>query len=178
MDPVAKLITQFISEDSTNFTDIDQSRNNKIIETLETYVDDERVLDFFLKVSADEAEYDLARIEVFKILEITHFKDEETRRRIAKTIHDVLEKSKDELVRSYAAMTIGRFLDIDEIFDYADKALRDSAEDENVRSSLFAAFWRIGPESRTIETMKFLLRDREFLRSAQRVLGEWNISVG
>ena len=62
-----KLISQFKAENKIKLDNPDSSIKVEIIIQLEQMMD-EKILSFFIQVLQDEKEYDLARIEILKIL--------------------------------------------------------------------------------------------------------------
>src|SRR5213596_1527402 len=104
MDPIMNFINQFRAEETSRLDTLDKSRKPGLVLALEDCTDDERVIDFFLSVGSDESEYDLARIEVFKVFEVKEFADPDVRRRVGRMIREVLSHSHDDDVRNYAAM--------------------------------------------------------------------------
>ncbi len=174
MDAVMDLINEFKAEETNKLDDIDKSRKPNIISHLEDFVDDERVIAFLLSVAADESEYDLARIEAFKVLEIKDFADAAIRGRAGVVIREVLTSSKDDDVRNYAAMAAPGYMDIEGVFDQIERILQDKQEDSNLRWNAFAAIKSIGASPRSVESLRRLLVDDEFVQSATRVLSEWH----
>ena len=66
---VESLINEFRTENTSLFSNPDMSNKVSLIRRL-AYFDDPRIMPFFLQVVADRNEYDLARIEVLRLLEI------------------------------------------------------------------------------------------------------------
>jgi hypothetical protein len=73
------LIRQFKAEETSELGNIDTSRKPSIVSSLEQFTDDDRVVEFRLSVATNENEYDLARIEVFKVLEVKEFASSDVR---------------------------------------------------------------------------------------------------
>jgi hypothetical protein len=134
---------------------------------------DEKVIPFFLSVILDEEEYDLARIEVLKILKLRDAKDPEEHHKIGKAILQVLTKSADPDVRNYAAMAMAPYLDVERANLEAGNLLLNSKTDINLRHNLLSAFERFGPTEPGREVLLKLLQDEDMRQSAARVLGEW-----
>ncbi len=174
MDAVMDLINQFKAEETNKLDKIDNSRKPTIISSLEDSVDDDRVAGFLLTVAADEIEYDLARIEAFKVFEIKDFTDSGVRSRIGRVIRDVLANSKVDDVRNYAAMAAASYMDIEGVFEQIERILQNKQENSDLRWNAFAAIKSIGASSRTIDSLRRLLVDDEFVQSATRVLSEWH----
>src|SRR4051812_6137420 len=99
MDRVEELIRRYSEakeSESGNFPE-----KIEVVEALED-LPAEQVLDFFLKTVASPSEYDLARIEILKILK-AHAGEYPDRARIAQPLAAILRKDPDTQVRTYAA---------------------------------------------------------------------------
>ena len=148
----------------------------RVIEMLE-YFEDARVLPFFLKVLVDETDYDLARVEITKILRIRKPKNQKEKQDIAQSLMLVLKNSETDdnyLVRQYAAMAIDKYSDIEGVFECAAEIILNTDEDINVRYNVLDVFERDGSTERTLKIFKELLKDEEFQKTANRILKEWN----
>src|ERR1051326_2772851 len=102
MDTINRLIEEYKTEETSTLDKIDSSKKPGLVLALEDYIEDKRVRDFFFSVALNEQEYDLARIEVLKILEVKDFSNPEVCEKAADVIRSVLSKSEDEGVRNYA----------------------------------------------------------------------------
>src|ERR1051326_210235 len=111
MDEVAHLLTEFEEENTQNLPNEDLSRKVAIIRQLEQ-VSDARVLPFFLRILENKQEYDLARIEVLKILELKEHNNQVEHEQIGKLIQHVLDVDTDDDVRNYAAIAISNYMDV------------------------------------------------------------------
>lgn len=133
----------------------------------------EEALSFLLRVLADEAEYDLARVEVAKILELRETRGDGERGRIAEALKLVLDASGDELVKQYAAMAAEYYADAGGLFEALARRVHDPGEDVNVRWNALAAIEGEGPTPRAAGLLTGLLGDPEFGPEAARVLRQW-----
>lgn len=150
-----------------------------VIETLEDF-EDLRVLPFLLKVLVDENEYDLARVEIAKILEIRKSKNEKEKQEIAQSLMIVLKYSESDdnyLVRQYAAIAIDNYSDVEGVFEFASQIILNPDEDINVRYNVLDVFERDGSTGRTLKIFRELLKDKEFQKTASRILMEWNQTI-
>ncbi len=177
MDEVELLIRQFKEERTESLADIDDSRKASIIEKLEGRAD-ERVLKFFLEVLSDENEYDLARIEVLKILELKERGDEARDEEIGQLIKQILLADPDDDVRTYAALAASNYLDVDGMLEAVVKILFDTAEDMNIRWNAFATIKKLGPKPQAIEIMTKAMQEPAFQKSAFRILEDWKTGSG
>lgn len=133
----------------------------------------EKVIPFFLNVLLNEEEYDLARIEILKILKLRDSQDPQEHNRIGRAILQVLTKSSDLLVRNYAAMALSKYLDVEGANAEAGNLLLNSQTNIDLRHNLLSAFERFGPTEPGREVLLKLLQDEDLRQSAARVLGEW-----
>ena len=148
-----------------------------IIEILENF-EDVRVLPFFLKVFVDENEYDLARVEIAKILALRNAENKQENREIFQSLMLVLNNSEDDyLVRQYAAMAIQNYSEIEEVFEFASHIILNPDEDIEVRYNVLDVFEREGATERTIRIFRELLNDEEFQKTASEILKEWDQEI-
>src|ERR1700728_2857336 len=129
MDTVMNLISQFKDERTDRLENIDKSKKPRILTDLEEFADDPRVADFLLAIASDETEYDLARIEAFKIFEVKDFADRGVHNRVGRVIRNVLSASNDNDVRNYAAIAASNYMDIEGVAEEIDRLLHDDHED-------------------------------------------------
>ena len=174
MNSFEELIAKYeaVLPDSKN----EQFGKVRVIEILED-VKDARVLPFFLKVLVDENDYDLARVEIAKILHIRKAKNEKEKQGIAESLMLVLKNSETDdnyLVRQYAAIAIENYSDVEGVFEFASRIILNFDEDINVRYNVLDVFERDGSTERTLKILRELLKDEEFQKTASRILKEWN----
>lgn len=119
----------------------------------------------------DEEDYDLARIEALKILEIAeipgHIKD-----KIMKTLIGVIENTEDYDVKNYATSAIVNFVEYSQIRAAAENLVLNIDEDIDIRYNAFDVIKKISDIDERNEILKKLLNDTDFQKSAQRVLTE------
>jgi hypothetical protein len=137
--------------------------------------EDPRVLPFCLRVAADPTEYDLARIEVFKWLELGRFPDAASRRAIGQVIQQVLRHDSDDDVRAYAAGAAWRFLDVEGVGAAASAVLLDPTEDETVRWNAFAIVDALGPSEEGLFLAQRLRTEPAFASAATGLLKKWHV---
>jgi HEAT repeat protein len=170
MADVDKLIAEYKAAKLNEKGESDEKL--EVILELEDH-EDEKVIPFFLNVLLNEEEYDLARIEILKILKLRDAQSQEEHNRIGKAILQVLMKSSDPDVRNYAAMAMSKYMDVEGANTEAGNLLLNSKTDINLRHNLLAAFERFGPTEPGREVLLKLLQDEELRQAAARVLGEW-----
>jgi hypothetical protein len=136
--------------------------------------EDPRVLPFCLRIAADPNEYDLARIEVFKYLELGSFTDPVSRRDIGQVIRKVLQLDSDDDMRTYAAGAAWRYLDVSGVEEAAKAVLLNPGEDETVRWNAFAIVGALGPSPEGIELAQSLHTDPIFTKAATDLLMKWH----
>lgn len=127
--------------------------------------------DLYNAILLDEEDYDLARIEVLKILGLydipVSYKDS-----IASSLYTVLITSFDEEVIEYAVMTTVNFMTYSFIKDYVKDIVVDKTQEINNRYSAFDSLVRSLEINEKIEILEKLLSDEEMKVSAERVLKE------
>jgi hypothetical protein len=169
VDRVAELVAQF--EATPDGEDGGHAKVEIVLE-LEDRLDDPRALDLFAAVIADPAEYDLARIECIKILQLEPPAGVEDRRRIGRIIAAVLDPDDDYLVRQYAAMSLGPYAQDPVVFEAITTAATGD-DDIDVRHNAFESVLEAGQDDRTIALLNQLTDDPELGQAATRTLQEW-----
>ncbi|HEV2765512.1 MAG TPA: hypothetical protein VGV38_21190 [Pyrinomonadaceae bacterium] len=167
MDEVGSLIERFEAETA--------SRKVSVLRELEERAGDERVWPFLMKVAADEAEYDLARIEALKIMGLKEGEDEEVDRQIGQVIQRILAADPDDDVRNYAATAASRYVEVGGVLEELEKIVLDPDEDVDIRWSAFASVEEMGPTNQSKKIMNKALRDEVFKDYTERVLKTWQV---
>jgi hypothetical protein len=101
------------------------------LEALEQFLPDRRVLDFFLGVIADPAEYDMARVQLLKLFEVNPVPA--ARRRVGECVAAAMLGEQDWMVRFWLGRAISRYNDIPAARAAAVACVLDPAEDRDVR---------------------------------------------
>jgi len=138
-------------------------------------LDDPRVTRFLIDVANDPDEYDLARIDALKALELGEV-DPEDRGEVVRMIRQVLDQDEDDEVRQYAARALAGFTEVSGALDVAIGRVLDSDEDVAVRHNAFFAIERSEPTPQALSLMERCLADEEFRVGAARVLDGWRKS--
>jgi hypothetical protein len=136
VDQVAELVERCQAEDEGAQVDL-------IVE-LEDHVADPRVLDLFVSIIADADAYDLSRIECVKILRLCPPEGPADRVRVGHVIAAAL-RDEDDLVRQYAAMSLGPYAGDPVVLDALATALAPDEEDVDVRHSALSSVKEAGP---------------------------------
>jgi hypothetical protein len=144
----------------------------QILQELEGHLDDPEVLDFFLNLIGDSSEYDLARIDALKILELWEAPDAQTRHRIGLRLGEVLKSEEDVLVQQWAGIAAGSYADIPDVFSVVSAVLTDRVADLDVRHNCLAAVRRLGDSEVAVNLLRSLERDPQFGDHVRRVLRE------
>src|SRR5581483_143194 len=166
MNEIDRLIASFRSEDTNSLSNPDtDSVKDRVISDLEEYSSDSRVLAFYLEVAANRHEYDLARIEVLKVLHVRPTTDEAERTQIGKVIADILLGDTDDEVRNYAAIAATSYMTAPGVADAVEQVLRDAQADPNLRANAFAAFESTGPIPRSVQAIRAVSQDTQFHQS-------------
>ncbi len=114
------------------------------LEALEEFLPDGRVLDFFLAIVADPAEYDMARLHLLKLFEINPVPA--ARSRIGACVAAILPSEEDWTVRCWLGRAVAAFSDIPAARAAAIARALDPSEDEDVRHNCLAGLWGSDPE--------------------------------
>jgi hypothetical protein len=170
MDNVERLLELFRSTPST--TDTAGSGKVKVVVALEDHLGDPRVLPFLVSVIADRPEYDLARIECIKILHLWPPATATGRQQVGRAIAAALQADDDDLVRQYAAMSLGPYVCEDGVFEALTTAVLLD-DDVEVRYNALAAIEEAGPDTRNVELLRRLTGDLELGTAATRTLHAW-----
>lgn len=132
---------------------------------------DETKWELFEQIISDENDFDLARIEVFRILEVSEIpvlvKD-----KMAFVLLTVIKKTEDYDVRNYASVAMANFIEFPEVKSLAISMVLNQEEDIDLRYSAFAAVKKISDVTERNSVLQQLLQDKDLQRSAQRVLNE------
>jgi len=144
----------------------------RLILDAESHLPDPRVHAFLTALAADPAGYDLARIECMKILRLSPPAGRTAWRAAGRAVAAALTED-DELVRQFAAMSLGPYAQDEVVFAaLASAALHD--EDLDVRYNALDALEEAGPSDRTAGLLRRLTDDPEVGNAAARVLDAWN----
>lgn len=101
------------------------------LESLEEYLPDSRVLEFFLEIVADPTEYDMARVHILKLFEFEAVPG--ARDRIGACIAAALTEERDWMVRCWLGRAVASYADIPAARSVAIARALDQAEFEDVR---------------------------------------------
>jgi hypothetical protein len=171
MDAVQKQIEAFSRLEPDD--DGECHGRSAIVEELEDRLDDERVLSFFLKVIADPAEFDLARLAALKTLQLWKAPNEETRVRVGRHLAEVLPKEEDILVQQWIAISAKNFASVPEIFAAAAKLVADSEVDLDVRHNCLSVIVRLRGTEEANKVVRSLVDDEQLGVHVRRILSEW-----
>lgn len=176
MSRVADLICQFQSEDTHALEDMDKSRKPDIVRELWPFAEDGVVIDFLISVASNEDEFDLARVMAFRVFENKQYRMQSDRTRIAQMIYTVLNRNKEDyLVLQYAALAAAYYMDHVQLKREVDRIMHDKEEECDLRWNAFAAVTRNPSTPQSVDSLRRLLADEEFSKSAARVLSEWGV---
>jgi hypothetical protein len=151
--------------------DAEDAGQLEIITELEDHVGDPRVIEFYLSVIADPAEYDLARIECIKILALYPPDAPADRQRVGRTVAQTLWPDEDYLVRQYAAMSLGPYAGDDAVFEALEHVLVHD-DDIDVRFNALASVEEAARSDRTLSLLRRLADDPQLGSAAARSLRE------
>jgi hypothetical protein len=86
-----------------------------------------------LEALSDAREYDLARIEILKVLELRRRSDSSEDELIGQSIRRILADDPDDDVRTYAAMAASNYMDVEGVLDEVERTLFNESEETNIR---------------------------------------------
>jgi hypothetical protein len=178
MNNIDRLIADFRSEETSAIPNPDaDSIKDTIISELEEYCSEEKVLSFLLEVATNSNEYDLARIEAFKILYVRPIGNDTERDRIGLAIEEVLiSRKENEIVRNYAAIAASSYMACPRVVNAIEQIAIDTEENRNLRACAFDAIERNHASTRSIRILQVLSKDSHFHQTAKRVLQEWGVT--
>jgi hypothetical protein len=110
------------------------------LETLEEFLPDGRVLDFFLSIIADPTEYDQAQVHLLKLFEVNPVPT--ARQRIGECVAAALSGAKNWVVRCWLGRAISHYNDIPETLAVAVECVLDPCEDLDVRHNCLSRLGR------------------------------------
>jgi len=167
LDRVEELIRLFEGEKLSEDPAAEYPERIRIIEELEE-IQDPRVISFFVDVVLNKDEYDLARIEILRILRVRAPKEDEYGV-IGRALIRVLIEDTDNLVKNYAAMALSSYMNTPGALDVVKEIVLDVDADRNLRYSAFGALEDAGVGRFTTDVMRELLKDDEMQDSAESV---------
>jgi len=134
------------------------------LEALEELLPDGRVLDFFLGIIADPAEYDMARLHLLKLLEVNPAPA--ARQRIGECVAAALPGEEDWTMRCWLGRAVAAYSDISAARVVAIARAADPAEDEDVRHNCLSGLR--GSEPDVVQTLRRIAAEGGSLGSAAR----------
>jgi GST-like protein len=125
-------------------------------------------------VIADQDEYDLARMQALKILELAGLPAEELRS-FGELLVSVITTDQDQDVRNYAVIASTNFVnDCEELKELVVKILLDPKEDIDIRHNALSAVMAFFDLPRRKEVLEQLSSDKEMGKHARRQLAEYH----
>lgn len=134
------------------------------LEALEEFLPDGRVLDFFLSIVADPAEYDMARLHLLKLFEVDPAPA--ARQRIGECVAAALPGEQDWTVRCWLGRAVAAYSDIPAARAVAIARAVDPAEDEDVRHNCLCGLRGTEPEA--VQALRQIAAESGSLGSAAR----------
>ena len=117
-------------------------------------------------IITDVNEYDLARIEAFKILEIADI-PQYHKNILAKSLFNILISEDDYDIKNYAACALVNFIEYSFIEQLCIERLLDPEEDIDLRYCFFTALLKMKNRDELCKILKELLSDADFSRNAK-----------
>lgn len=123
--------------------------------------------DLLLKVIKDKDEYDLARIEALKVMEIADI-PKKVLKELCEIIINLLKNENDYDVRNYAFIASRNLInDSKEIENYMSTIVLSKEEDIDIRHNAYSAILRIIDKQDKTEILNSLLNDEVFSKYAR-----------
>ena len=169
-----ELIQVFRAENTSELDNEDDSAKPGIVESVTDMLPNATALEFLIEVASSRTEFDLARIEALRGIELADGLTETQRAECSSMLVTLLTTAdEDPDVCNYAAMASAYFMDSDSVYQTLLDLVVNETRDSNLRWNAFTAVEKHKPQQKSIETLKSLLTDTEFQTSATRVLAEW-----
>jgi len=126
--------------------------------------------DLILEVIQDEDEYDLARIEALKVIEVADI-PKLVLKELCDAIISLLKNESDYDVRNYAFIASRNLInDSIEIKNYIIKIILTKEEDIDIRHNAYSAILKIIDPIEKTKTLSLLLEDEIFAKYAKKDL--------
>ncbi len=103
-----------------------------IIRQLEQ-ISDPRVTEFLLALLSDKDEKDFNQVEALRALSLYHYSSDEQRSQISGRLVGLGESTEDEIVFNHLLMSLGAFVDFQEVVDFLEKVALDEQMDIDAR---------------------------------------------
>ena len=158
-----------------SFSEKNDSDKLEIIELLEEHLPDSKAWDFLLEIACKIGEYDLTRIEVLKIIELSDGVSIDQREQCANALHSILKTSANNSddICNYATMAATYFLEYGQLYQEILHIVLNRELRSELRWNAFAALKHHGVNDESVMALTELTHDEEFSKSATRVLLEW-----
>ena len=147
-----------------------------VVGGLEEHLEEPKALAFLLDLIGDPDEYDLARVDALKILQVYEPGSERVRRRVGRRLAKVLLAETDVLVQQWVAIAAGNFMSVPQVYAAVSVLLADGKSESGVRHNCLAALLRLGPSPRTRGPLEVLVADPQLGAQVRRILEEWGPS--
>ena len=151
----------------------ESSEKCEVVRELEDHLGRPKVLAFFQDLIADPDEYDMARLEALKILQLWEPPSDRVRARVGHRLAEVLPTEPDVLVQQWMAIAAENFVRVPVVFTAVSALLADRGADLDVRHNCLAAVQRLGPSAQARAVLGSLTPDPELGVHVRRILKEW-----
>jgi hypothetical protein len=145
----------------------------EIVRDLEDHLGQPKVLAFYLDLIADPDEYDMARLEALKILQLWDPPNDRVCTRVGRRLAGVLLAEPDVLIQQWMAIAAENFVIVAEVFSAASLLLADREADLDVRHNCLTAVQRLGPSDEVRNLLESLAPDPQLGVHVRRILKEW-----
>ena len=153
----------------------EDSEKPQIIGEIGSLADGEDSQRFLISVANDPSQPELARVGVFRALEVVEVQDANLRTSIANTVRNAILGSDSDLVRQYAMLAAANYTDQAALCDTVRKIAMDPSVDIDVRFNALAPLRSAGPVAWAVDTAITASRDPDLGPSMVRLLEEWGV---
>jgi hypothetical protein len=142
-----------------------------IVRGLEEHLAAPEALAFILDLIGDQREYDMARLEALKILQLCE-PSSDHRVQIGRRLAQAMLVESDILVQQWMAIAAANYIGVPEVFGALITLLNDIGADLDVRYNCLAAVRILGRTAETAKALSPLLSDPEFGPPVRRILNQ------
>ncbi len=108
---------------------------------------------FLIQIATAESEEDYVRIEALEALRFWVYEEPDLRSEVAVGVLDVAMRSEDALVKTYAMMALGPFIDCFGVLDYVSQVVLDPNQNEDLRYNALEALRKNIRSPRVLEVI-------------------------
>ena len=147
----------------------------RLLDRLTDHLTDPRAFDFFLRVVEDDSkEEEVPRVAAIELMGWVPYNTEADKQRMIAALMGRVRRSPSSVERVYAVDALARFLGESEVRSLVHELLRNTADDEMVRSVALTSLAAAPPTEETVELCQRLLNEPALADGARVRLKRWN----